>query len=119
MPIKSDTRPNPRLAGAKPESPGFSHLLAVETVPDTGLDLKICASEAERGVLAAQCGIPSVQSFEAEFHVRKLGGRGRFQVSGNLQARVTQLCVVSLEPFESDISAGIDVAFAPASHLPP
>ena len=118
MPIKSDTRPNPRSAGAKPEAQRFSHLLAVATVPDTGLDVKICASEVERRVLAAQCEIPSVQSFEAGFHVRKQGGKGRFHVSGNLQARVTQMCVVSLEPFEGDISAGIDVAFAPPSRLP-
>jgi uncharacterized metal-binding protein YceD (DUF177 family) len=118
MPIKSDTRPNPRLAGAKPEAQRFSNMLAVETVPDTGLDVKICTSEAERGILAVQCGILSVESFEAVFHVRKQGGRGRFHVSGNLQARVTQMCVVSLEPFESDIYADIGVEFAPPSRLP-
>src|ERR1700730_1907316 len=111
MPIKSDTRPTSRVAGAKPEAQRFSNMLAVETVPDTGLDVKICVSEAERGVLAAQCGILSVPSFEAEFQVRKLGGRGRFHVSGNLQARVTQMCVASLEPFESEISADINVEF--------
>ena len=118
MPIKSDTRPNPRPACAKPEAQRFSHLLAVATVPDTGLDVKICASEAERGVLAARCGILSVQSFEAGFHVRRQGGRERFHVSGNLQARMTQMCVVSLEPFESEISADIDAEFALPSRPP-
>jgi uncharacterized metal-binding protein YceD (DUF177 family) len=118
MPIKSDTRPNPRLSGAKPEAQRFSHMLAVETVPDTGLDVKICAGEVEREILAARCGILSVQSFEAGFHVRRQGGRERFHVSGNLQARVTQMCVVSLEPFASEISADIDAEFAPPSRLP-
>ena len=91
MPIKSDTRLKLCLAGAKPEAQRFSNILAVETVPDTGLDVKIGTSESERRILAAQCGILSVQSFEAAFHIRKQGGRGRFHVSGNLQARVTQI----------------------------
>lgn len=110
---KSDTRPKLRTASAKSESPRFSRALAVETVPDRGLEVLISADAAERGLLAAQSGVVSVQSFEAGFHVRKQGGMGRFLVRGHLQARVTQMCGVSLEPFENEVSAVIDVAFAP------
>ncbi len=110
---KRDFRPKPRPAGAKPEAPRFARMLDVETVPDPGLDVQISASEAERALLGAQSGVLSVQSFEAGFHVRKQGGKGRFHVRGQLQARVTQMCGVSLEPFESEVSAEIDVAFAP------
>jgi uncharacterized metal-binding protein YceD (DUF177 family) len=117
MPFTSDSRPNPRLPGAKPKSLHFSRLLAVEAVPDTGLHMTICANGAERAMLATQCGVASVHSFEADFHVRRQG-RGRFNVTGKLQARVTQICVVSLEPFESEISADIDVEFAPSGNWP-
>jgi uncharacterized metal-binding protein YceD (DUF177 family) len=110
---KSDTRPKPRSAGAKSETQRFARMLAVETVPDGGLEVEISADEGERALLAAQCGIVSVQTFEAGFHVRKQGGMGRFHVRGQLRARVTQMCGVSLEPFESEVSAEIDVAFAP------
>jgi len=92
-------------------------MLAVEAVPDNGLDVKICASKAERAALAMQCGVASVESFEADFHVRK-EGRGRYGACGKLKAWVAQICVVSLEPFESEISADIDVEFALCGSLP-
>ncbi len=40
--------------------------------------------------------------------------RTRFKVSGILQALVTQTCAVSLEPFETLVSAPVDVDFAPS-----
>jgi hypothetical protein len=100
--------------GAKSDTDIFSRLLAVETVPDTGLDIKLCASEVECALLAAQCGVVAVQTFEADLNVRKQG-LTRFKVSGALQALVTQTCVVTLEPFDSLVRADIDVDFAPDS----
>jgi uncharacterized metal-binding protein YceD (DUF177 family) len=88
-------------------------MLVVETVPDSGLDMKVSASEDERAALAGQCGLAAIQSFEADFQVRKQAP-GRFKVSGQLRARVTQTCVVSLEPFETQIHADIGVDFAPS-----
>jgi hypothetical protein len=35
-------------------------------------------------------------------------------VRGEMRARVTQICVVSLDPFESELVEPIDVTFAPA-----
>jgi len=109
----SDARPKARAASAPSEPERFTYMLAADKVPDTGLDIGIEADEAGRSALASQSGVLSVQSFDASFHVRKQG-RERFKVSGRLRARVTQTCVVTLEPFESEISAGIDVDFAPS-----
>src|ERR1700730_14537914 len=53
---------------------------------------------------------------EAGFHVRKQGPK-RYEVSGVVRALVTQTCAVSLEPFETLVSAPVDVDFAP-SHQP-
>lgn len=41
-------------------------------------------------------------------------GPESYKVSGILRALVTQTCVVSLEPFETFVSAPIDVEFAPS-----
>ena len=89
----------------------FSRVLAVDTVPDTGLDIAVRASEAECAALAQADGLVAVHDFEASFDVRKQS-RARFKVTGRLRARVTQTCIVSLEPFETLINADIDVDFA-------
>ena len=96
----------------KSEAGRFSRMLAVETVPEVGLDMSVCASEAERIGLAAELDLVTVQSFKADFHVRKQA-QGRLKVSGVLQALVTQTCVLTLEPFDAVIRADIDVDFAP------
>ena len=105
---------SPNSGKRRPES--ITRVLAVDTVAESGLDVAVYASEAERAALAEACGLASVQEFVASLHVRKLD-RIRFNVTGNLHARVTQTCVVSLEPFESSVEAEIDVDFAPAQAI--
>jgi hypothetical protein len=90
----------------------FSRVLAVDTVPDTGLEIALRASEAECAALAQAGGLAAILDFEANFDVRKQS-RTRFKVVGRLRARVTQTCIVTLEPFETLIHADIDVDFAP------
>jgi hypothetical protein len=88
-------------------------ILAIATVPDTGLDIRLCADETECAALADAYGVVAVQMYEAGFHVRKQGPE-RYAVSGILRALVTQTCVVSLEPFETLVTAPVDVDFAPS-----
>ena len=92
----------------------FSRVLAVDTVPDTGLDIAVRASETECAALAQADGLVAVHDLEASFDVRKQS-RTRFKVVGSLRARVTQMCIVSLEPFETLINADINVDFAALS----
>jgi len=113
--------PNSPKSGSAKTAPkldtgSFTRMLAVETVPDTGLDINVSASEAECDVLTEACGLVAVHDFEADFQVRKLD-QTRFKITGNLRACVTQTCVVSLEPFETLVRADIDVDFAPLSQL--
>jgi hypothetical protein len=102
----------PGKIGAKLGPGRLTRMLAVETVPDTGLDIRLCASKTELATLADDSGLVAVQTFEAGFHVRKHGPES-YKVSGVLRALVTQTCVVSLETFETFVSAPIDVEFAP------
>lgn len=103
----TSTQTEPALTGGV-----FSHVLAVDTVPDTGLEISLRASEAECAALARAGGLAEILDFEADFDVRKQS-RTRFKVVGRLRARVMQTCIVSLEPFETLIQADIDVDFAP------
>jgi hypothetical protein len=56
----------------KLDAGSFTRMLAVETVPDTGLDINVSASEAECAALAEACGLVAVHDFEADFQVLKL-----------------------------------------------
>lgn len=90
----------------------FSHLIAVDEVPEQGLDLTIAADEATRRSLVVADGLAGMESLEADFHVARRGASA-FNVTGTMRAKVTQICVVSLEPFDSEITEEIDVDFAP------
>lgn len=104
----SDTPLSERPAGS------FSYLLEADRVPEEGLDLTISASSVERQALADFDKIPAIGRLDAEFHIARRAD-GSFNVSGEVRARVTQTCVVSLEPFESEIVEAIDVDFATPS----
>jgi hypothetical protein len=116
--MTSSTVPGPKSrnaghgkTGAKLGPGRLTRMLVVETVPDTGLDIRLCADETECAALADAYGLVAVRTFEAGFHVRKQGPK-RYKVSGVLDALVTQTCGVSLESFETPVRAPVDVDFA-------
>ncbi|MBV8850297.1 MAG: DUF177 domain-containing protein [Methylobacteriaceae bacterium] len=90
----------------------FSRPLSVEDVPPEGLDLTISATGPERDALAAQDGLEGLSKLEGSLHVAPWRKDG-VAVTGEMRARVTQICVVSLDPFESELVEPIDVKFAP------
>lgn len=100
-----------------PEPPPVSRPLAVADVPPEGLETEIVASEAERDALAALNGLPAVLSLSARLDVRRWRGDG-LEVTGDLRARVRQICVLTLEEFETEIDAPIDLRFAPPREAP-
>ena len=116
VPGPKSREPGPGKTGANPAAAKFMRMLAVEIVPDTGLDITLCASGTECAALADAYGLLAVQKFEAGFHVRKQGPE-RYQVSGVLHALVTQTCGVSLEPFETLVSTPVEVEFTSSRQL--
>jgi hypothetical protein len=91
--------------------PIFSRPLAVEEVPPEGLDVTIAATEPERQALAAQDGLEGLAKLEGSLHVEPWRKEG-LAVTGEMRARITQICVVTLDPFDSEIVEPIDVKFA-------
>jgi hypothetical protein len=82
-----------------------------EDVPDTGLDLALEADEEVRARLAVLAGVLGVPQLGISADVRRHGEGLR--ATGRLTARVTQACVVTLEPIENTIDEPFDVVFLP------
>ncbi len=101
------SRPN-----ATPAPDPWRAPVTVAQIPDTGVHRELEASPREREAIAHLAGLREVLSAHASFDVAPKSG-GRFHVTGCVQARVGQTCVVTLEPVESDIDEEIDLVFAP------
>ena len=89
----------------------------VAQIPDSGLHRDIVADEATREAMAQGANVISMPSAHASFDLSPRSG-GRVQVRGRVQARVAQLCVVTLEPLENDIDEEVDLIFAPVEQIP-
>jgi hypothetical protein len=98
--------------------PPFSRPIRVEAIPREGLETRIEADEAERAALAAFNGLPAVGRLVAVFSLKHGAGR-TVLVCGELSAEITQVCVVTLEPFAATISEPIDLRFVPPTDEPP
>lgn len=98
---------------SKPDTPPFSHPIEVAAIPRGGLAVRLDVDEAARERIARDMNIPSVPALAARLHLTPTSGGG-VRVTGELQARVVQICVVTLEPFESPVREEIEVEFAEA-----
>ena len=109
----------PGLVDASVHS-AFSRPLKVEEVPPEGMVVTISATEAELRAIAAQDGLEGLAKLEGALHINPWH-RGGLAVTGEMRAGVTQICVVTLEAFDSEIVEPIDVKFAAAAapDLPP
>jgi uncharacterized metal-binding protein YceD (DUF177 family) len=101
-------------ARAEHDDPVFSRAVHVDEIPPEGLDVTVSATEAERSAIAAQDGLEGLAKLEASLHVAPWRGGG-LAVTGEVHARITQICVVTLEPFDSELVEQIDVKFAPVT----
>ena len=95
------------------DAPPFSRRVRVDALPADGLTQTIEANPDERAALAALNRLPAIARLSASFTLRR-SGRGGARATGEVHAEVTQLCVVSLEPFAATVDEPIDVRFAPA-----
>ena len=90
----------------------FSRPLAVDDVRESGLRLKLQASEAECAELAADDGLVALRDLNVEVEVSRRGRDG-LHVQGRVSAVVTQTCVLSLEPFEANVDEPFELDYAP------
>jgi Large ribosomal RNA subunit accumulation protein YceD len=89
----------------------FSRALRVDALPKEGQTLTIEATAAERKALAALYNVPAIEALTASLSVRRTG-RHDVNVKGSVHGELTQVCVVSLEPFPATVDEDIEVRFA-------
>jgi uncharacterized metal-binding protein YceD (DUF177 family) len=105
------SRPN---AESKPDP--WRAPVVVAQIPDTGLHRKLEASAAERQAMAEAGDLREMLSAQAAFDVVPRSG-GQFRVTGHVRARIGQICVVTLDPIESEIDEEVDLVFAPEAEV--
>jgi uncharacterized metal-binding protein YceD (DUF177 family) len=97
--------------------PEFSRPLRVAGVPPAGQRLRLEATPAECAALAARLGVPAVHMLAATLTLRPDRADG-IAVDGMLEARVTQECVVTLEPVEQAVSEPLALRILPEGQAP-
>jgi len=85
--------------------------VAVDDISEGGLHMKIEAPEGARAELAKVANLRNLPKLSAVFDLTRNGAG--VHVAGEVQARIGQTCVVTLEPMESEIREPIDLRFVP------
>jgi Large ribosomal RNA subunit accumulation protein YceD len=100
-----------------PETVGpLSRLVDVSNVPPHGLNLRVEATEEECAALARDFKLPAIRALSAEYRVTA-SAKG-VHVAGTVRAAITQICVVTLDPFDSAVEEQVEVDFAEGSGMP-
>jgi hypothetical protein len=100
-----------------PETVGpLSRLVDVGRIPPRGQEVRLVATAEECVALAKDFGLPAIQSLLGEYQL-KTSAKG-ISVTGLVKASITQICVMTLEPFDSIIEEEVEVDFAESSGMP-
>jgi uncharacterized metal-binding protein YceD (DUF177 family) len=100
-----------------PESVGpLSRQVDVRNLPPHGSEIRVEATAEECAALAKDFKLPRIQSLTGDFKLK--GTPRRLHVSGRVNAAITQICVVTLEPFDSAVEEEVDVEFAESGGIP-
>jgi hypothetical protein len=110
----SKTHPPKTSQNEKTELP-LSRGLRVDDIED-GEDYATEASQGEREAIAKLLDLVGLEAlrFHGKFH---FGGEGRLLLEGTLSARMTQTCVVSLDPVETTHDVPVAAEFWPQARI--
>jgi hypothetical protein len=87
----------------------LSRAIRVDRMARSQGDFTVTATPEECAALAADFGIPAIRDLVGRFRVG--GSLENLKVTGTVEAVVTQICTVSLDPFEAPVSEPVDVTF--------
>jgi uncharacterized metal-binding protein YceD (DUF177 family) len=99
-------------------TPELPRPLPVDRVGAAGLDFTVTATPAECAAMARRLGVPDVAALSCAFRLRPDPG-GVVLAEGRLQARLTQICVVSLDPFPVRLDERFRLRFVPEGREDP
>lgn len=95
-------------------APEFSRLVEVGRLRPAGETMEIAASPVECAAVARRLGIEALVLLEARVALVPAGA-GVIDAKGMIRARLTQICVVSLDPFEQTLDVPLHLVFRPGS----
>jgi len=96
--------------------PEMHRPVALGQIGTAGLEREVVATPAECAAIAARLLLPAVAALTCRFRLANAGA-GVVVAEGMLAARVTQECVVTLDPFEVDIAEAFRVRFVPEAQF--
>ena len=91
-------------------TPPFSRAYPVSSLHDNASQIAITATPGECAALAREDGLVAIAGLEADFRAKREGRTGVI-ITGEVRACVTQTCVLSFEPFETQIKALVEARF--------
>ena len=95
----------------QPSGP-VSMMVDVSRLPAKGIVVKLEADARQRAALAEMHALQAVEAFRFELRVSPWKREGA-RVSGAVKAKITQTCVLSLDPVEAAIEEDIEALFVP------
>jgi hypothetical protein len=96
--------------------PEFSRVIEVGRLRAGGESMDLAASPAECASVARRLGIASLARLDASVRLVPAGA-GVVDAEGTIRARLTQICVVSLDPFEQTLEVPLRLVFRPGSEV--
>jgi hypothetical protein len=97
--------------------PAIRRRVLAAKLPKGGQHVRIEADPATLMAVAAQLGLPRIESFSADIEVKPVKS-GLYSAAGEVRARVWQTCVITLDDFATDVAAPVYAMFADAERLP-
>jgi uncharacterized metal-binding protein YceD (DUF177 family) len=106
----------PRKAMSSEMSAVFSRKMRLSGIGQE-VERRIEANAAECAALAALFNLPAIAALSGDFVLRH-EQRGVIAARLLLRAKVTQICVISLDPFDAVVTEEADLRFVPAASIP-
>ena len=100
------------MISAVNEKPPFSYRVKVGHVSHNPIEVHVEADERERKALAALWNVLSLDDLSADLKIRRWKKDG-VKVMGEIRGKVTQACVVTLDPVQSEIHEEVEQIFVP------
>ena len=94
-------------------TPEMHRPVALDRIGPNGTSVTVVAEPGELAAVAARLGVPAVQALRCAFKLRRVGSTV-IEAEGGLMARLTQLCVVSLDEFDGAVEDRFTIRFVPA-----
>ncbi len=94
--------------------PEFSRTLALDLILPVGTTMMVTADPAECAAIARRLQLPRIDALACRYTLARIGGRSPIiEAKGLLEARITQVCVRTLEEFDTGLRRAFSVRFVP------